>query len=104
MTGGDQSRRLGVGDQRHVIVGTLDRAEAGLGEPHAFLLDLVEVGALKSRLENHRAGNHLHAAGPVLGKATLRGDGKRLDPSTSRGRPGTCTSDAEIAVVMPPCR
>jgi len=27
-----------------------------------------------------------------------------LTPAGSLGRPGTCTSDAEIAVVVPPCR
>ena len=26
-----------------------------------------------------------------------------LTPSGSFGRPGTCTSEAEIAVVVPPC-
>jgi hypothetical protein len=55
-------------------------AETGLGKAHAFLRQLNEVGILEARLQDHRTGDHPHAAGPQGGEATLRGDGKRLDP------------------------
>ena len=79
VAGGDQARRLGVGDQRDVIVGALDRAEARFRQPHALLRQLAKIGCLQARLKDHRAGDDAHAARPVVGKAALRGDCQRLD-------------------------
>ena len=54
-------------------------------------------------LHDHRAGMDPHAAGAEILETFMRGDGQRLHAGRSFGRPGTCTSDALMAVVVPPC-
>ena len=101
--GGDRPGGLGIGDKRDVIVGGLYGAEAGLGERDAVCRKLLEVGGFQARLQNDRACDHPHAARPKGGKASCAASASALTPSGSLGRPGTCTSEAEIDVVMPPC-
>ena len=72
VAGGDEAGRLGVRDHRHVVVGGLDRAEAGLRQRHAPGRQLDEVLALQPGFENDRAGDHPHAARAVVGEAALR--------------------------------
>jgi hypothetical protein len=65
-------------DQRGVLERGLERAESGLGEPHALLGDLAEVIAAERGLEDDRAGVDFHSAGPVVLEAFLRGNRERL--------------------------
>ena len=76
MAGGDQSRRL-LGHQRHVIVGGFTAPKPC--QPHALLRELQEIRSLEAGLQDHRAGDHAHAARPVVGKAALRRERQRLD-------------------------
>ena len=78
MAGGDQAGRLGIAHQRHVIVGRLHRAEAGLGKAHAVDREFDEVGGFEARFEDHRTGKHAHAAWPVGSEAALRRQRQRL--------------------------
>jgi hypothetical protein len=47
--------------------------------PAALLCQLVEVRRSEPRLEDHRAGDHTHAARPPLRETALRRDRQRLD-------------------------
>jgi hypothetical protein len=80
VAGGDHAVRPRGGDQRRVLERGLERAEARLGKPHALLGDLAEVVAIERRLENDRAGMHLHAAGAIVRETLVRGDRQRLHP------------------------
>ena len=79
MAGGDEPGGLGVGHQRNVVVGGLHRAEPRLGEAHALLRELDKIRGLEARLQDHRAGDDAHAAGPIVGEAALRRERQRLD-------------------------
>ena len=67
-------------DQRRVLVGVREGAEAGLGEPHAELCDLAEIVSGEAGLKNDRTRVHGHAAGPIMLEAFARRDGERLHP------------------------
>ena len=79
VAGGDQPGRLRVRHHRHIVVSGLHRAEAGFGQPHALLRQLAEVRRLQAGLQDHRAGDDLHAARAIVRKAALCRDRQRLD-------------------------
>ena len=60
MTGCDQPSRLGLGDERHVIVGRLHGAEAGLRQGDPLAGKLVKIGALQSGLKNYGSRDDAH--------------------------------------------
>ena len=90
-------------DHRRIFERRLEGAEAGLRKPHALARKFGEIVLCQTRLQDHRAGADPHAARPVVLEALWRRRASALTPSGSFGRPGTCTSEAEIDVVVPPC-
>ena len=84
-------------------LGVLHRAEADLAEQlHAGGSQFLEVVLDHAVLDDGRTGMHLHPRGPKGRKSSLRGYGEGFE--AERGRPGVCTSPADIMVVTPPCR
>ena len=76
----EQAGVPGVAYQCHVIPRRLHGAEAGLGEPDAVPMHVVEVRAGEARLQDDGAAVHAHAAGPVMLEALEGRDRQRLDP------------------------
>jgi hypothetical protein len=91
-------------DQRDIVVGRLHRAEPCLGKPHAVGCQLGKIRLVEPGLKNDGPCVHAHPARPVVLETLARGDGERFDAFRALGRPGTCTSEAEMAVVVPPWR
>ena len=71
---------LRVAHQRHVVARGLHRAEAGLGEPDAVPVHVVEVRPGEAGLQDDGAAVHAHAARPVMLEALEGRDCQRLDP------------------------
>ena len=66
-----------------------DAAEADLAEEaDAGGRELREIMLLHARLDDRRAGVHLHAAGAKVRKAALRGDRHRLEADDVAGTAG----------------
>jgi hypothetical protein len=73
-----------------------EQLHAGVGQVLEVLLD-------HALFDDRRAGMHLHAAGPEGSRMrAVRKIAMAFRPTTSLGRPGMCTSPAEIMVVTPP--
>src|SRR6185312_5918216 len=89
-------------DQRCGVGLAAERAEADLRETHAFRGELCEVGGLQRRLDDHGAAEHLHA-GRTVSHERCAAIASAFTPDRSLGRPGRCTSDADIIIVTAPC-
>ena len=86
------------------VVAVLDRAEADLAEQlHAGGGQLLEVLLDHAVLDDRRAGHEpSRRRGGRLTKVRCAVMASAFRPTMSRGRPGVCTSPAEIMVVTPP--
>ena len=76
----EQAGLARIAHQRHIVVGRRDRAEAGLGEPHAVAVHVVEVGTGEAGLQDDGAAVHAHPPRPVMLEALEGRDRQRLDP------------------------
>ncbi len=100
----DHARLFGPSDLLGIVEGRCERAETGFGEPNTVISQFGEVAFVEAWLENDRAGMDPHAPRAIGLETARRSNRERLDANRVFWTARTWTSDAEIAVVTPPCR